>query len=141
MVLPETPTTSWLPTVGVTLVGLPWLFWLFTFLYRVLSRVFGFRLGMDCGGDQGGESNVEPDAVATDDHDESPTAGNNGERKVQFEAAVTVHENSGGDDRDRDRGGDRHDQDRYKHSNVSSSSNSSIMSHESEMPLASSMAS
>lgn len=91
---------------------------------------------MNCGGGNENISVESSAAVPTDDH-ESPGA-NNGERRVQFEAAVTVHENDGSDDQDRS---GRDDQDRNKHSTVSSSSNSSIMSHESEMPLASAMAS
>lgn len=41
---PETSTTSWYPVVGILLVCLPWLFWFVTFLYRLLSRKFGFRM-------------------------------------------------------------------------------------------------
>lgn len=39
----STPSTFWYPIVGVSLVCLPWFFWLLTFLYRIISRSFGFR--------------------------------------------------------------------------------------------------
>lgn len=141
MILPETTTTSWLPVVGITLVCLPWFFWLSTFLYRIFSRVFGFRFGI--GGCSQGSSNgnnvVEEEgaagATSAYDRSDSPveSPARSGERRVQFEAAVTVHENDI----------EREDRDRNKDSIVSTSSlsSSSIMSHESELPLASSMAS
>lgn len=134
MILPETTATSWLPIVGITLVCLPWFFWLSTFLYRVFSRVFGCRIGVGgCSG--GGESNdnngAKDDSPSPFDRpppEESGQMAENGARQVQFEAAVTVHEN---DERDQDH-------DRSKDSIVSR--NSSVVSHESELPLASSMA-
>lgn len=61
LVLPESQIASWVPDVGVTLVFLPWAFWVFTFLYRIFSRCCGFRLRVSVpninnngGGDQGG---------------------------------------------------------------------------------------
>ncbi|XP_014523779.1 uncharacterized protein LOC106780062 [Vigna radiata var. radiata] len=45
LLLPESETSSsWIPEIGVALVCLPWLFWLLTFFYRVLSRTFGCRV-------------------------------------------------------------------------------------------------
>ncbi|KAL2934410.1 Stress response protein NST1 [Bienertia sinuspersici] len=41
---PETPTTSWYPIIGIVLVCLPWFFWVLTVLYRILSRTLGFRM-------------------------------------------------------------------------------------------------
>ncbi|KAL5554953.1 hypothetical protein UlMin_037189 [Ulmus minor] len=128
MILPDTTTTSWLPVVGVTLVCLPWLFWLFTFFYRIFSRVIGFRIGIGNragsgrGGGAGGNSVVQADGAGASD---LPVGFPNG-RNGQFEAAVTVHEEDDGHN-DRKR-------------NVLSSCNSSNTSHESAMPLASSMA-
>ncbi|XP_062114473.1 uncharacterized protein LOC133825562 [Humulus lupulus] len=154
MILPETNTTSWLPVVGITLVCLPWFFWLSTFLYRVLSRVFGFRIGIGGNNNSNNHTNnvilEEEEAAVTaatsasschsDQITESPGGGHGGERRVQFEATLTVHEN----DIEKD---DIADHDRSKDSIVSkssscsSSSNSSVLSHESELPLASSMGS
>ncbi|KAM7256073.1 hypothetical protein ACFE04_011814 [Oxalis oulophora] len=55
MTLPESASTAWLATAGVSLVCLPWIFWFLTCFYRVLSRTFGFR--MVCF-DMGGDMNV-----------------------------------------------------------------------------------
>ncbi|XP_027343135.1 uncharacterized protein LOC113855705 [Abrus precatorius] len=53
MVLPESETTSWIPTLGVTLVCLPWVFWLLTFIYRIFSRCFGCRFSIGGGAGAG----------------------------------------------------------------------------------------
>ncbi|KAK7318422.1 hypothetical protein RJT34_03122 [Clitoria ternatea] len=54
LVLPESETeSSWIPEVGVTLVCLPWAFWFLTFVYRILSRCFGYRIGFIGGGATG----------------------------------------------------------------------------------------
>ncbi|KAK7358797.1 hypothetical protein VNO77_00736 [Canavalia gladiata] len=45
MILPESESTAWLPALGVTLVCLPWAFWMLTCLYRIFSRCFGCRIG------------------------------------------------------------------------------------------------
>ncbi|TKY60448.1 hypothetical protein E2542_SST17547 [Spatholobus suberectus] len=53
LLLPESETSSsWIPQIGVALICLPWLFWLLTFLYRILSRIFGCRVRI--GGDGSG---------------------------------------------------------------------------------------
>ncbi|KAJ1391486.1 hypothetical protein SESBI_36595 [Sesbania bispinosa] len=53
LVLPESEIAPWVPIAGVTLVCLPWIFWLITFLYRIFSRCCGFRfrVGIAIGGD------------------------------------------------------------------------------------------
>lgn len=138
VVLPDSDTSSWLPLAGVTLVCLPWLFWFLTFLYRIISRVCGFR-GGNTGAANSGNNNVN---VEADDDDDENTCGGGGHHphhqpplgssgnardQVQFgAAAVTMMDQ------------DAH-HDHRKHSR--SSSNSSNVSHESEMPLALSMAS
>ncbi|KAF3440623.1 hypothetical protein FNV43_RR18907 [Rhamnella rubrinervis] len=146
MVLPESHhTSSWLPVVGVTLVCLPWLFWFLTFVYRIVSRVFGFRVGIGSGGGvvddhhhhRGNTSNNnvnEGGNVNDDDH--QPPLGSTGDQ-LQFGAAGMMmnqqdHRGHGHDDDD-----DHHGKNKYSRS----SSNSSNVSHESEMPLALSMAS
>lgn len=54
LLLPESEaSSSWIPEIGVALVCLPWLFWLFTFLYRILSRFLGCRVSIG-GGANGG---------------------------------------------------------------------------------------
>lgn len=58
MVLPETETTSWIPVVGVTLVGLPWAFWFLTCFYRVFTRCFGCRVDNANDGGGGGRAGI-----------------------------------------------------------------------------------
>ena len=53
LLLPQEQVSSWLPVVGVILVCLPWTFWLLTFIYRIVSRAFGFRVSF--GGNGGGK--------------------------------------------------------------------------------------
>ncbi|KAG2716168.1 hypothetical protein I3760_03G111200 [Carya illinoinensis] len=48
---PDSPYASWLPFAGVAFVCLPWLFWMLTCFYRVVSRSCGFRdVGIDRNG-------------------------------------------------------------------------------------------
>lgn len=54
---PESETAPWVPVVGVTLVCLPWLFWILTFLYRLVSRAFGFRMVLPNSNSGGGGAN------------------------------------------------------------------------------------
>ncbi|KAL2342897.1 hypothetical protein Fmac_004182 [Flemingia macrophylla] len=54
LLLPESKTeSSWIPEIGVTLVCLPWMFWLLTFLYRIFSRICGCRVIIGGGGSGG----------------------------------------------------------------------------------------
>ncbi|KAL6228031.1 hypothetical protein ACLB2K_001985 [Fragaria x ananassa] len=40
IIIPHDPgSMSWLAITGVVLVCLPWMFWFFTFIYRVVSRM------------------------------------------------------------------------------------------------------
>ncbi|RDY10655.1 hypothetical protein CR513_04787, partial [Mucuna pruriens] len=41
---PESGIPSWTPLLGITLVSLPWTFWLLTFFYRIFSRCCGCRI-------------------------------------------------------------------------------------------------
>ncbi|KAL9247530.1 hypothetical protein vseg_020954 [Gypsophila vaccaria] len=41
---PISESTSWYPVVGIFLVCLPWFFWLLLVLYRIISRRLGFRM-------------------------------------------------------------------------------------------------
>ncbi|KAK7410909.1 hypothetical protein VNO78_02123 [Psophocarpus tetragonolobus] len=47
VVLPESEVQPWIPLLGITLICLPWAFWLFTFLYQILSRCCGCRISFD----------------------------------------------------------------------------------------------
>lgn len=66
MVLPESEIASWIPTLGVTLVCLPWAFWFLTFLYRLFSRYCGCRVRVGNanggGGGNGGAANAPGNA-------------------------------------------------------------------------------
>ncbi|GKV21587.1 hypothetical protein SLEP1_g31556 [Rubroshorea leprosula] len=146
MNLPESEITHWLPIIGLSLVCLPWLFWFLTFVYRVISRKFGFRMviGGNSGGGEDGNVSVSGDGAeaSTIDHAKvvdvahdsslqlpmcSPAPSTDGKR-VQFGATVVVGEN--------------YDQDeRMVKKQSSLSSNSSVGSHESEIPLAFSVSS
>ncbi|TKY73809.1 hypothetical protein E2542_SST02565 [Spatholobus suberectus] len=66
MLLPESQVPSWTPHLGITLICLPWAFWLLTFLYRIFSRYCGCRInivgiGKEGLGD-GGDANAPGDA-------------------------------------------------------------------------------
>lgn len=142
MVLSDSDAPSWLLLAGITLVCFPWLFWCLTFVYRVFSRVCGFRVGIGnvCVGGDGvdnarGNNNNNNNDDAVDDENVTPVdppqigSTGNGTQFPGTAAAVT----------DDGRDGHVHVRNGGKHSR--SSSNSSILSHESEMPLALSMAS
>ncbi|XP_038900833.1 uncharacterized protein LOC120087896 [Benincasa hispida] len=117
MILPETETTAWLPVAGLSLVCLPWFFWLLTFFYRVISRACGFRVSIGIGVDVGADN---------------ANANNNNNNN---NASAESPRHDGGDrvDEEDDDNGDQ------RRSN--SSSNNSIASRESEMPLAITMGS
>ncbi|KAK2656289.1 hypothetical protein Ddye_009341 [Dipteronia dyeriana] len=147
MILPESPSTSWLPLAGVTLVCLPWLFWFLTFFYRVVSRACGFRMVIPGGGGGGGgkgDTNVGgggDHGVTSDDDDDDHKATNTGggQGMVANNAAaaatttpsvVVLREQNDDDDNDNNRSHQRKE---------SSSNDESIASRESEIPLAYSM--
>ncbi|KAK9668920.1 hypothetical protein RND81_13G095900 [Saponaria officinalis] len=44
MTRPVTRDTSWYPDVGISLVCLPWFFWILLIVYRIVSRTFCFRM-------------------------------------------------------------------------------------------------
>lgn len=154
MVLPDSDASSWLPIAGVTLVCLPWLFWFLTFVYRIVSRVSGFRVGIGNDATTGGgvvdhrHGNTSNNNfnVGADDDDEINTCGDdhqpplgstgnvNPRAQVQFGAAATMMN-------EKDHHGHGHHGKLNGGKYSRSSSNSSNVSHESEMPLALSMAS
>ncbi|GMG99823.1 hypothetical protein Nepgr_001663 [Nepenthes gracilis] len=133
---PEFESPSWYPTAGIILVGLPWLFWFLTCLYRILSRTFGFRMvcwGMNYGGSQDRGASTGVDGFSGSGGDggsvvneaarvDSPQNGDSA-RRVHFGGAVVVNEEEG----------------RASEGNKSSSTSSN--SREIEMPLKLSMAS
>lgn len=159
MIQPDASYSSWLPFAGAALVAFPWLFWVFTCCYRCMSRRFGFRSGSAAGGgvgvsgsareggsitgggggggggDGGGGSNVVNaagnvaiEAGSVDPIVRSPES--DARRRAQFEAILAL-------DDDDDHGSEER---KPKKRSSSSSNEMSVASHESEMPLASSMA-
>lgn len=122
MILPESDSTYWLPIAGVTLVCLPWLFWLCTCLYRIISRLSGFRMsiggvGGGAGGGGGGGGSSRGRNIATSNHG-AGNVNNNGD-------------SSGRDNNDNNQNGiDNNGQERKE---------DSFRSRESEIPLTSSM--
>lgn len=154
IIQPDASYSSWLPFAGAALVGLPWLFWVFTCCYRCMSRRFGFRSGSAAGGGvgvsgsarEGGSitgggggggggsnvvnaaGNVANEAGSVDPIVRSPES--DARRRAQFEAILAL-------DDDDDHGSEER---KPKKRNSSSSHELSVASHESEMPLASSMA-
>lgn len=142
MVLPHSDTQSWLLAAGITLVCLPWLFWFLTFVYRVISRVCGLRVGIGktgVGGDGVDDTreNSNNNNVVDDENiapvDPAPVGSmGNGPTQAQYQGVAAAMAGSNQDGHDHGRKGGKHSR---------SSSNSSTVSHESEMPLALSMAS
>ncbi|EOX92617.1 hypothetical protein QUC31_003733 [Theobroma cacao] len=153
MTIPDSQSSVLLPALGFTLVCLPWIFWITTVIYRITSRAFGFRMvigslyvngsvhrgGGDRGGGGGAAATVNDinDAQILDVSAKSPQSSpENDGRHVQFgEAMVLGNEKTG--DNTRQEGNMK----RPGSSSSSSSNDISVTSHESEMPLALSMAS
>lgn len=132
MTQPDPATFTWLLYSGMALVCFPWSFWFMLYLYRCISRSLGLRIV--CGGGGGGRDGAG--SIGRVGARAGGSAGNGDGRHVKFGEAVVVNGGSGNDNNN-DLGniGSR--------SSSSSSSNNDISfkSHESEIPLASAMAS
>ncbi|KAG6571341.1 hypothetical protein SDJN03_30256, partial [Cucurbita argyrosperma subsp. sororia] len=113
IILPETESTAWLPVAGLSLVCLPWFFWILTFFYRVISRACGFRVSLAMA------------MSANDTNDDDNNNNNSSGESPRCDARAQAEEDGNNDDQRR--------------SNLSS--NNSIMSRESEIPFAISMGS
>lgn len=145
ILLPQDPSRTWLPIAGVTLVCLPWLFWFITCFYRVISRACGFRVAIGFGNanDGGGGGNggrarasVSGNAASNElDNPESPMQVDGDGRHVQFGGAFVLEEENDDGSHGRTIANKRN------LSASNSGTNMSVMSHESELPLTSSMAS
>ncbi|GMI98092.1 hypothetical protein HRI_003478500 [Hibiscus trionum] len=44
IIVPNYQSSNLLPVLGLIFVCMPWIFWIATILYRLLSRTFGFRM-------------------------------------------------------------------------------------------------
>ncbi|TYH31057.1 hypothetical protein ES288_A01G143500v1 [Gossypium darwinii] len=47
LLVPNSQSSIFLPTIGFTLDCMPWIFWIIIVVYRFTSRVFGFRMVID----------------------------------------------------------------------------------------------
>lgn len=127
MTQPETPTTSWYPIIGIVLVCLPWFFWLLTVLYRILSRTLGFR--MVCWG-----RGVFP-VNSTRNGNAPPTDSAGDEEGSALENGNTINNAAA-------KKSPRGDSSKQVHfADSVAQGGSSTASHESELPLKTSMAS
>lgn len=121
-VLPYPPV--WLSYLGIFFVCLPWFFWFLTFAYRIVSRTFGFRMVVGSGGNNNNASgdsmprDVDPPDQSLESPDDDPETIPN----PQGQVLVSIEGNQ-------------------SKKRMSTSSNSTVGSHESEMPLAISMGS
>ncbi|KAF9681809.1 hypothetical protein SADUNF_Sadunf05G0041200 [Salix dunnii] len=140
LVLPSDPSRAWFPVAGIALVCMPWIFWLLTCIYRFLSRLFGFRVAIGSGGGGAGagraRANVfnETANAATNGQSGNIEAQGDGAQDDQFDGpTITVEKN--------DSGGNGNTTIKRSSSSSNSINNMSFRSHESDLPLASSMAS
>ncbi|XP_022774071.1 uncharacterized protein LOC111316360 [Durio zibethinus] len=144
MTVPESQSSNLLPFLGFTLVCMPWIFWILTLVYRIMSRAFGFRMVIgslygnggvategtgDGGGAAAGVNDIDGAQVLDVNAKSPPSSPENNGRHAQFGEA----KNS---DIDQERNIKR-----AGSSSSSSSNDISVASHECEMPLASSMVS
>ncbi|CAN8273385.1 unnamed protein product [Cochlearia groenlandica] len=121
-ILPYPPI--WLSYLGIFFVCLPWFFWILTFVYRILSRTFGFRMVIGSGGNY---NNNNKTANRGDTKPQDPDPPDQSHNVDDQEAIVSPQgqvlvPNEGNQSKKR-------------------MSTSSIGSHESEKPLAISMGS
>lgn len=157
----QSQSPPWFPIAGVVLVCLPWFFWLFTFVYRLCSRVCGGRNGgggggviggggarsSRGGGGGGGGGDTDGSLAANSTAGDLPSheSGNganvedvshdSNQKHVHFGAAVVLGEQDGDKERK------DVNQNNSTSSNNSNHDAGSHTSHESEMPLTLSMAS
>ncbi|OWM91475.1 uncharacterized protein LOC116199261 [Punica granatum] len=150
MTRPDPTNSAWLLYAGMALVCLPWFFWLMLCTYRCISRALGFRI-ICCGGgvdgapsSRGGAGSGSLASVnragslvgtpATVTNKSMGDTENGDGKQVNFGAAVVVNEGSVNNNNLRNI---------ESRSSSSSSSNNDVSykSHESEIPLASAMAS
>ncbi|KAJ6908248.1 hypothetical protein NC651_018629 [Populus alba x Populus x berolinensis] len=139
VVLPADPSRAWFPVAGIALVCLPWLFWVLTCFYRILSRIFGFRIAVGSingGGDAGGGHtnvfNTTGNAATDNEPGNIENPGGDG-RQDEFEGPMVMVERN-------DSGGGDGKTAVKRNLSASNSINMSFRSHESELPLTSSMA-
>ncbi|KAG6725760.1 hypothetical protein I3843_02G037200 [Carya illinoinensis] len=90
--VPQTDSASWYPIVGMILVGIPWAFWLFTYLYRCIKPSTDAQLNEQDSSRAptpplGGATNTE-NSWSLESPINSPCSG--GQRRVHFGAVVVL---------------------------------------------------
>ncbi|KAG5245085.1 hypothetical protein OIU76_002738 [Salix suchowensis] len=139
LILPTDPSRAWLPVAGIALVCMPWIFWLLTCIYRIFSRLFGFRVAIGSGGGGAGGGRARAN-VFNETGNAATNIGQSGNVEAQGDEAqdefdgptITVEKN--------DSGGNGNTGIKRSSSSGNSINNMSFRSHESELPLAPSMA-
>ncbi|XVE86490.1 hypothetical protein DITRI_Ditri18aG0038000 [Diplodiscus trichospermus] len=142
LILPESQSFILLVVLGFILVCLPWMFWTITVVYRITSRAFGFRMvigslygngsaiAKSVGGDAAvGVNDIDGAQILDVNTKSAPTSPEDDERHAQFDEA-----------KNGDICQERNIKQKANGSSSSSSNDISITSHESELPLALSMA-
>ncbi|XP_022751986.1 uncharacterized protein LOC111300623 [Durio zibethinus] len=143
LTVPESQSSLLLPVLGFTLVSLPWIFWIITVVYRITSRAFGFRMVI---GSLYGNGSVAAKGVDGGDGDTAASDNDiNGAEILDFNAkspSTSLEDDRRDAEFGETKNGDIGQERNIKRAGSSSSSSSnSVTSHESEMPLAVSMAS
>lgn len=105
--LPQTQSASWYPVAGIILVGIPWAFWLFAYLYRCLKPSAGDPKPNEYESSHGPTPPAAPASGATTTPNtssaESPVQSSCAQRRVHFGAVVVLgDEEGGGGQRERD---------------------------------------
>ncbi|KAK4780429.1 hypothetical protein SAY87_016535 [Trapa incisa] len=150
LVHPESTTTAstWLLYAGMSLVCFPWFFWFILCVYRCISRSLGFRIvccasGGGGDGDEGinkGSAGAGGSAAVSRAGSMAGSmrdAGNQEGKHVTFEEAVVENELASVDENSND---PKNIGSRSSSSIISMDEDTSFKSHESEIPLASAMA-
>ncbi|XP_068665815.1 uncharacterized protein [Aristolochia californica] len=138
--LPETPEIAWYPVLGMVFVGIPWLFWLVTFLYRVVLKR---RLVRESGAPwypnaaAASATAAHDNNRATNDVDEecAPESRTGGEAAMDG-VMVEGKEGQGSGER-----GESPEERKPGNSTMTASEDSSLASRECEVPLAFAMSS
>uniref|UniRef100_A0A1D1XK74 Quinoprotein glucose dehydrogenase n=1 Tax=Anthurium amnicola TaxID=1678845 RepID=A0A1D1XK74_9ARAE len=139
--LPESPGRAWFPIAGMVLVGIPWLFWITTCLYRAVSLRKPARGAADRAPVR--PATVVPAAAATNEDAAVDSPG--GGRRVRFGTATVMGGSpdvtGGGGDGSLEKANEkpREEGDGGSHATIRSTESiedaSSLTSHESELPL------
>lgn len=138
LILPPKPTHAWLAVAGVTLICLPWVFWVLMCCYRIISRACGFRVAIGSGGDAG--NHALDDAFCTTGN-APPNDPSNLESALGTLQGGADDKQARGMGHQNDNGGNEMKTDERGFGASNFGEDISVRSHESELPLKSAMAS